>query len=93
MCANTNGSFTCSCVRGYFGDAYVLDGCKGIILYKFPVSINKKKKNTDADECGDNTYSCSNNSFCSNTVGSYNCTCNSGYQGNASIVGGCQGTL
>ena len=37
---------------------------------------------SDTDECSLNTDKCVNNSHCTNTPGSYNCTCNSGFQGN-----------
>ena len=36
----------------------------------------------DVDECAENSHSCHGNAYCNNTVGSYNCTCNSGYSGN-----------
>lgn len=35
----------------------------------------------DRDECSDGTSECSLNAECTNTVGSYNCTCNEGYVG------------
>ena len=36
----------------------------------------------DVDECAENSHKCHGNAYCNNTVGSYNCTCNSGYSGN-----------
>lgn len=36
----------------------------------------------DIDECSDETDDCDANASCENTVGSYNCICNSGYTGN-----------
>ena len=35
----------------------------------------------DIDECTAGTHNCSTNTFCTNNVGSYNCTCNPGYYG------------
>ena len=33
----------------------------------------------DIDECTDGVDDCDTNANCDNTVGSFNCTCNSGY--------------
>ncbi|XP_078586089.1 uncharacterized protein LOC144867956 [Branchiostoma floridae x Branchiostoma japonicum] len=35
----------------------------------------------DIDECGTGVHSCHQHATCTNTVGSYRCTCNSGYTG------------
>ena len=35
----------------------------------------------DIDECEDGTAMCHSNATCSNTEGSYNCTCVNGYSG------------
>ena len=38
---------------------------------------------SDIDECASSSAnSCSSNAVCSNTVGSYTCSCNSGFNGN-----------
>ena len=36
---------------------------------------------TDNDECMDGTHLCATNATCVNTDGGYNCTCDSGYDG------------
>ena len=36
----------------------------------------------DINECSRGTDRCSNRATCRNTVGSYTCSCNSGYRGN-----------
>ena len=36
---------------------------------------------SDVDECVDGTHQCSSDAVCVNTEGSYNCTCNPGYEG------------
>ena len=35
----------------------------------------------DINECTEDTHSCDGNASCTNTIGSYNCTCNFGYEG------------
>lgn len=44
----------------------------------------------DVNECQDGTSTCHANANCSNTVGSYNCSCLPGYSGNGFI---CEGTI
>ena len=36
----------------------------------------------DIDECAIGTGMCGTNASCTNTAGSYNCTCNNGFTGN-----------
>ena len=36
---------------------------------------------TDIDECSEGFNLCENNSYCVNTIGSYHCQCNHGYEG------------
>ncbi|XP_078678345.1 uncharacterized protein LOC144914402, partial [Branchiostoma floridae x Branchiostoma belcheri] len=40
---------------------------------------------TDVDECSDGSHTCSSDAFCTNTAGSFTCTCNAGYSGNGVI--------
>ena len=37
---------------------------------------------SDADECLNNSHNCSENATCTNTEGSFNCSCKPGYIGN-----------
>ena len=37
---------------------------------------------SDVNECINGTHNCDNNATCQNTVGSFNCSCNHGYDGN-----------
>ena len=42
---------------------------------------------TDIDECSEDTDVCDTNAECTNTIGSYNCTCTVGYTGNGRNCG------
>ena len=42
----------------------------------------------DINECSTNAHNCDANAFCSNSEGSYNCTCRPGYSGNGRLCTG-----
>ena len=42
----------------------------------------------DIDECTGSNNDCDDNAYCSNTVGSYNCTCKEGFTGNGHSCSG-----
>ena len=44
----------------------------------------------DIDECATASHNCDKNAVCSNTLGSYQCSCNEGYNGNG-MHGQCSG--
>ena len=46
---------------------------------KFNIYFNY---HSDADECLNNSHNCSENANCTNTEGSFNCSCKPGYIGN-----------
>ncbi|CAH3153633.1 unnamed protein product, partial [Porites evermanni] len=84
-CNNTQGSFDCFCKPGYDGDGH---NCTGKILWVFsnPFKtirlIFTENYHSDADECLNNSHNCSENANCTNTEGSFNCSCKPGYIGN-----------
>lgn len=40
---------------------------------------------TDIDECKTDSFNCDVNANCSDTLGSYECTCNDGYTGDGDV--------
>ena len=42
----------------------------------------------DVDDCTEMTDNCDVNAYCNNTVGSFSCTCNSGFTGNGTTCAG-----
>ena len=78
-CVNTDGGFRCECRQGF---QLNVDGsnCSGIIifnLYFHRLQCFTNHHFLDIDECAMNASRCSQS--CTNTVGSFMCTCNSGY--------------
>ena len=71
-CTNTVGSYECSCNTGYElnNDLHHCDGKKmySIIDFKLLIEINECDRGTDLCE-----------HTCTNTAGSYYCSCNTGY--------------
>ena len=55
--------------------------CPGQTRLPFKIS-NQTFVALDIDECKMNTDNCHEDAFCTNKIGSFNCTCNPGYQGN-----------
>ena len=82
MCNNTIGSFLCDCDHGYLLDDGRF-GCNGehfvvlALLHSDTTSITP----ADVDECEEELDNCDVEAICQNTIGSFNCTCISGYDG------------
>lgn len=79
LCTNTNGNYTCSCSSGYqfSSDGISCDG--GYTLpYKYIYSFMTAHAtcSPDINECSDANMC---EQLCRNTVGSYMCSCASGY--------------
>jgi len=91
MCINANGSYYCECLEGY--ELRNETVCVGKLIVpvcchtEFTVYISFK---LDIDECNEGTSLCDTNAKCINTNGSYECICNSGYEGSGLT---CRSTL
>ena len=73
-CNNTIGSYECYCDDGFFGDGFECEDSDECADNEAAVVANVTDYNWDTEECHDDA-------FCSNTFGSYNCTCGDGYEG------------
>lgn len=77
ICTNTNGSYFCSCTSGYtlIGDRMTCNG-----MFKVNSNILSAEcmcLKPDTNECTIANGNCSQ--ICTNTIGSYQCYCSSGY--------------
>ena len=96
-CKNIEGSFTCACKKGYYGNGqYCTAGkcldssCPDNEQCVSPTRTDCKCKSgfvrnstnfcTDVDECSTENV-CDEKADCSNTLGSYNCSCEMGFVG------------
>ena len=74
-CADTFGSYNCTCDLGWTGDGFnctEVDECKN--------KIDALRAAAPPHLIGEYAY-CDDDAFCTNTEGGYNCTCNDGFQG------------
>ena len=86
-CTNTVGSFMCTCTAGYTGDGVTCAGIAGstvLTCYKFC----HDNYYTDINECTMGTDNCAPEATCTNTEGSFSCTCNQVYTGSGTSCTG-----
>ena len=80
-CIDTEGSYNCSCGIGYTLATDEL-GCNGkwhtSQFWRTMIIAIKFFKLKDNDECAENADNCEQ--VCLNTVGSFDCGCNPGYE-------------
>ena len=77
LCLNTIGSFHCACQSGYILNTLNNRTCNGKFNYFFKKLCNFLIKK-DINECSEGISGCSQ--LCINTIGSYSCSCQFGYQ-------------
>ena len=83
MCINTIGSFMCNCSTGFLLNEDLLN-CDGNAYYLI-MMVDNYYFVLDIDECADGSNICDPNANCTNTIGNYTCTCNTGYSGNGFV--------
>lgn len=85
FCINTDGSFYCNCHTGYSGSGDI-GNCYGILtlcaIFLWRGIINGITICSDIDECVLKLDDCHDNATCMNSIGSYTCMCNDGFEGN-----------
>ena len=75
ICTNTLGSYTCSCADGFVGDGQTCNDVNECIDARVLASNSSSQ---DPDTCGENA-------ICTNTLGSYTCSCSEGFTGDGNI--------
>ena len=84
-CTNTDGSFFCGCAEGYEvslnGFSCQGERFEGKNLLILCVNSSLEESNLDVEECLTGQDTCdASSSICRNTVGSFECDCNAGYE-------------
>ena len=103
-CTNNNGSYDCTCMQGFTGDGKTCQGKPFVskrlsrhvsifapvsTLHRTTIDINIIFYLTlDIDECSADPNPCDQNAACTNSDGSYNCTCKQGFIGNGATCNG-----
>ena len=92
-CVDTEGSYSCQCSTGYTGDG--LNSCTSksnsyniyLPQYVSLKCVRNTSNCTDINECDHNLDNCDMNADCTDTIGSFNCTCVFGYTGTGQLCG------
>lgn len=84
--ANASGAPSCACNPGFAGALSWTGSDWSGACARCPAGTEPNEARAacvDVDECANGTATCGANSTCANTYGGYTCTCNAGYQGDA----------
>ena len=66
----------------------LLPPCHPYITIHFMEMIFSTCINTDIDECSDETHNCAVDATCANTIGSFLCSCSTGFTGDGLTCSG-----
>ena len=84
ICINSIGSYICQCQSGYTGSGVTCNGTK----ISYFLTLKNVNVSSDINECAIGTDNCDTHAVCTNTVGSFTCTCRSGYDGDGTTCSG-----
>ena len=85
-CTNTPGSFECTCRTGFEGSGIF---CRGKYIHQYHSILQTVCISlSDINECARRLDTCSDFAVCSNTMGSFECTCFPGYRGDGQVCTG-----
>lgn len=76
-CTNTPGSYDCVCRPGFSGNGFTCEGSFVATVHEICTTLFPLLLSLDIDECLE--ARCPENSTCTNTKGSFVCTCNTGF--------------
>ena len=93
-CTNIPGGYECHCLEGYTHNTtenlcvgkYILPTCTNLLHYNHSLPYFLPST-PDIDECSENSSPCGDHGVCTNTPGSFNCSCEYGYQRNDACIG------
>ena len=85
-CANTDGSYECTCNSGYAGSGLSCSGNSHIRV--FSMANGHTLPTSDVNECDLKIDNCAAEQMCVNTEGSHMCICRPGYSG-PTCIGRC----
>ena len=81
-CIDTPGSFNCTCNGGFTGNGMTCQSNNSFVPFQFTRTLPPPLP-LDINECI--TSPCNIDATCTETPGSFTCTCNSGFTGNGFI--------
>ena len=86
-CTNTISSFTCTCITGFTGDG---TNClsKHCSFYHSNEVYTDMHIYLDVDECDLGIDNCHPNATCTDTDGSFECSCDPGFTGSGTDCAG-----
>lgn len=85
-CLESDGLNTCVCNEGFFR---IESNCESMLFpLKLILLLILLTFSSDINECANETYPCDYNADCTDTIGSYDCTCYGGFTGNGTFCDG-----